>query len=78
MSDSSFPLCLLPIGKRATVFDLKNETSMKRRLLDLGFTQGTVVEALQKSPAGDPVAYLVRGAVIALRHEDSSSVLLCW
>lgn len=78
MSDSRFPLSLLPIGRKATVFDLNNETSMKRRLLDLGFTQGTVVEALQKSPAGDPIAYLVRGAVIALRHEDSSSIILCW
>jgi ferrous iron transport protein A len=45
-------------------------------LLDLGLTRDTVVEAVQKSPAGDPIAYLVRGAVIALRSEDASDVLL--
>ncbi len=35
--------------------------ALKRRLLDLGLTRDTVVEAVQKSPAGDPIAYLVRG-----------------
>ena len=29
-----------------------------------------------KSPSGDPIAFLIRGAVIALRTEDSSSVLM--
>lgn len=30
----------------------------------------------QKSPAGDPVAYLIRGAVIAIRSEDSSQIVV--
>ena len=36
--------------------------------------KGTKVECVQKSPAGDPIAYLIRGAVIALRSEDSSQI----
>ncbi|MDD4546064.1 MAG: FeoA family protein, partial [Oscillospiraceae bacterium] len=32
------------------------------------------VECLQMSPGGDPIAYLIRGAVIALRSEDSSNI----
>jgi ferrous iron transport protein A len=47
---------------------------MRRRLLDMGLIEGTRVECLQKSPAGDPVAYFVRGAVIALRSEDSAGI----
>ncbi len=47
---------------------------IRRRLLDLGMIPGTRVECLQKSPAGDPAAYLIRGAVIALRCEDSALV----
>ena len=49
---------------------------MRRRLLDIGLVEGTNIECLQKSPAGDPVAYLIRGAVIALRAEDSAAVLV--
>jgi DtxR family Mn-dependent transcriptional regulator len=43
----------------------------RRRLLDLGFVPGSVVEANLVSPAGDPTAYLVRGALIALRREQA-------
>lgn len=49
---------------------------MRRRLLDMGLIEGTRISCLQKSPAGDPVAYLIRGAVIALRSEDSSQILV--
>jgi ferrous iron transport protein A len=44
--------------------------------MDLGLTLDTMVEAVQKSPFGDPTAYLVRGAVIALRAEDADGVYL--
>ena len=47
-----------------------------RRLRDIGLIIGTKVTCIQKSPLGDPVAYLIRGAVIALRSEDSSRVLI--
>jgi DtxR family Mn-dependent transcriptional regulator len=43
----------------------------RRRLLDLGFVAGSVVEASLVSPAGDPTAYLVRGTLVALRREQA-------
>lgn len=49
---------------------------MRRRLQDIGLIDGTEVVCLRKSPSGDPVAYLIRGAVIALRSEDSSKILI--
>jgi ferrous iron transport protein A len=45
-------------------------------MLDLGLISDTVVEALQKSPSGDPIAYNIRGAVIALRSEEASKILV--
>lgn len=45
---------------------------MQRRLMDLGFTEGTEVTCVL---CGSGIkAYLVRGAVIALRNEDSRKV----
>ena len=46
----------------------------RRRLLDLGLLPGTVVEAKMASPSGDPVAYRVRGAVIALRRSQADQI----
>jgi DtxR family transcriptional regulator, Mn-dependent transcriptional regulator len=45
--------------------------SQRRRLLDLGVVRGTVVEAAFRSAAGDPIAYNIRGALIALRREQA-------
>lgn len=61
-------------GQKAYVQDITTAGSMKRRLMDLGVISGTPIQCLQKSPAGDPVAYLIRGAAIALRSEDSENI----
>ncbi|MBC5580127.1 ferrous iron transport protein A [Anaerofilum sp. BX8] len=66
----------LKVGQRARVTALRSDGSMRRRLQDIGLIAGTEVECVQKSPAGDPVAYLIRGALIALRSEDSARVMI--
>ena len=48
----------------------------RRRLLDLGVVPGTIVSAEMSSAAGDPVAYLIRGALIALRSAQASWVTI--
>lgn len=63
-------------GEHGTVIALETTGSMRRRFLDIGIIPGTVVECLGRSPAGDPSAYRIRGAVIAIRAEDSHSILI--
>jgi len=46
----------------------------RRRLLDLGVVPGTVVSAELRSPGGDPTAYRIRGAMIALRRAQADLV----
>jgi DtxR family Mn-dependent transcriptional regulator len=46
----------------------------RRRLLDLGFVPGTGVAAELASAAGDPIAYRVRGALVALRRDQARLV----
>lgn len=69
-----YSLCDIPVGKTAVVHQLLSTGSIRRRLLDIGITQGTQATCLYKSPSGDPTAYFIRGAVIALRTEDASNV----
>ena len=69
-------LTQLERGQKAKVVSLTETGSIRRRLQDIGLIEGTQVECLQKSPAGDPVAYRIRGAVIALRAEDSAKVFV--
>ena len=61
-------------GERAVISKLNISGSMRRRLLDIGLIENTVVECVGKSPAGDPIAFLIRGAVIAIRSEDCCGI----
>ena len=70
----SVPLCNLRPGEGGTVRQLNAVGSMRRRLLDLGFMPGAAVVCVGVSPGGDPVAYGIRGAVIALRRADSATI----
>lgn len=70
------PLYEMPIGASARVKKLNASGGNRRRMLDLGIIFNTEIKALQKSPSGDPTAYQIRGAVIALRKEESLGILV--
>ncbi len=60
-------------GERATVKAVCGG-EIKRRLMDIGLVENTEIECVGKSPLGDPAAYLIRGAVIAIRSDDSVKI----
>jgi DtxR family Mn-dependent transcriptional regulator len=49
----------------------------RRRLMDLGILPGTAIEVEMVSAGGDPIAYRVRGAVIALRKSQADMINVC-
>lgn len=66
----------LKVGQSGTVVSLNAKGDILRRLLDIGIVEGTRLKCVLKSPLGDPSAFLIRGAVIALRKEDSANVMV--
>ncbi len=76
MNKDLIPLNQLPIGSFGKVKKLTAQGSIRRRMLDLGLINDTTIESLRKSPAGDPIAYEIRGAVIALRSDEASNILV--
>ncbi len=64
-------LNMLKAGRTATITGIHNADAERRRLLDLGILPGTRIESVLDSPLGDPVAYRVRSAVVALRKEQT-------
>lgn len=61
-------------GQNGIVKSLKMKGSMRRRLLDIGLIADTPVACVGRSPGGGLSAYLICGAVIALRDEDSKKI----
>ena len=67
-------LDMLASGEAGRVFAVKTAGGMRRRIMDMGITKGANVECVGISPLGDPKAYCIRGAVVAIRKEDASAI----
>jgi DtxR family Mn-dependent transcriptional regulator len=69
-------LSALQQGEAATVIGIAPlcQGPQRRRLLDLGLVPGTVVTSELQGAFKDPVAYRVRGALIALRKDQADLV----
>ena len=57
-------------GQTARILTLASTGSTRRRLLDLGLVEQTLVQCVGRSPSGDPAAFRIRGAVIAIRSVE--------
>lgn len=70
--DAGHTLEDLPLGATAEVVGLAPACQgiQRRRLLDLGVVPGTSIRSELASSSGDPTAYEIRGALIALRREQ--------
>ena len=44
--------------------------------MDLGVIPGTIISMIMKSPGGDPIAYQIRGATIALRKDNADLIFI--
>ncbi len=64
----------LRAGESAAVLRINNAGSMRRRLRDIGVSEGMLIKCVSHAPLGDPHAYFIRGAVIAIRSEDSKGI----
>lgn len=76
MDEGIVPMNRLQEGEFARVEQMLPGNALHIRLQDLGLIEGTKVECIRRSPAGDPVAFRIRGAVIALRECDSERILV--
>lgn len=76
LKNSYISLNQLPLGQKGNVTAMTSDGTIKRRMRDLGIINGTEIEPLYKSPSGNPVAYCIRGTVIALRADVSEKILV--
>lgn len=61
-------------GETATAVQVSGDSKTVRRLTDMGLVENALVECVGRSPLGDPSAYLISGAVIAIRFADAEKI----
>lgn len=70
-SGEKVSLSQLKKGQKAKVILLKTvEKDIRRRLLDMGITEGVLVKVKKIAPLGDPVDIELRGYELCLRKKD--------
>ena len=67
---NGFSLSELPLGQKGKIQEIKINGAMRRRLLEMGFHAGETVKCMYIAPQGSPIAFLVKGALVALRRND--------
>ncbi|MDZ7344903.1 MAG: DtxR family transcriptional regulator [candidate division KSB1 bacterium] len=69
-------LSSLRVGESGVVLGISKACRgmQRRRLMDLGIVPGTVIRAELRSASGDPTAYNIRGAMIALRQDQANLI----
>ncbi len=64
----------LKIGESAKVVKLHGQGAVRRRIMDMGITKGTVVRVRKLAPLGDPIELTVRGYELSLRKADAQII----
>ena len=64
----------LKVGESAKVVRLHGQGAVRRRIMDMGITRGTVVKVRKVAPLGDPMELHLRGYELSLRKADAEMV----
>lgn len=66
----------LTVGEKAIIKDVDNSHPSSHRILEIGFTPGQEIEMLSKSVFNDPVAFAIRGTIIAIRKSEARCIII--
>lgn len=58
----------------ATITEIASDTTLSRRLFDMGFMTGQNVSCTNVGAFGTPIAYNIRGCKVALRKNDAKKI----
>ncbi len=64
----------LKFGEIGVINEIDEKHPSSRRVLEFGFTPGQEIELINKSLFNDPLAFAVRGTVIAIRRDEANCI----
>lgn len=64
------------IGESGVVISVSGERKVKRRLYDMGITNGAEIYLRKKAPLGDPLEVTVRSYELSLRKIEAACITL--
>ena len=62
------------VGEKAEVLGVSGERAIRKRLIDMGITTGTVLFIRKVAPLGDPIEIGCRGYELSLRKDEAKTI----
>lgn len=63
-------------GEKGRISHIEAPWEIKRRLMEIGFTPGSLVQRLHRAPFKGPLVFSCRGTSIALREIDAKCIIV--
>ena len=67
-------LDLMKIGDKKKIIGIDNDLSIKKRLLEIGVSNGEIIECVLVNPFKNLSAYQVKDTLIAIRNIDGKKI----
>ena len=64
----------LKTGEKGVIVKVLGHGGFRKRIVEMGFIKGKMVEVLLNAPLRDPVKYRIMGYEVSLRHEEADMI----
>ncbi len=64
----------LTYGEKVKIDEIDDQHPSSRRIIEIGFTPGQEIELINKSVFNDPLAFSIRGTIIAIRKNEADCI----
>ena len=61
-------------GEKGVIVKVLGHGGFRKRIIEMGFVKGKIVEVLLNAPLQDPVKYKVMGYEVSLRHQEAEQI----
>ena len=66
----------IEIGGRAVIVKVAGHGGFRRRIVEMGFIKGKVVEVVNRAPLGDPIEISLRSYEWTLRNSEADCIIM--
>jgi len=66
----------IKFGEKVIIDDIDTSNPSHQRIIEIGFTPGQEIQLVNISAFDDPMAFSVRGSLIAMRRKEADCIIV--
>jgi ferrous iron transport protein A len=66
----------IKFGEKVIIDDIDTSNPSHQRIIEIGFTPGQEIQLVNISAFDDPMAFSIRGSLIAMRRKEADCIIV--